>query len=393
MLLRNEVVGRHSQRLGSRDQPQCHSAVLEVRPYQFQSLRPKKNILLLIPSCSVPAMPGLIRPLSRTSRIRLRPYSSSSNGFNTRRSIDTIAGPFAAVNLSEFRSRAFIPEKPVLIRTANTESSTSYPQSLPAARKWFAHESENAPNLGLRLSERYLSLFWDTILPYELIIDSKKEVLQNYIDWAQAENHASEELVIFLVRLLSGPDKSTFRRFYAPLSLFLQACRETPPHITPPRLYIAQAQISDLPKQLQDDLPTPHIVKEAGKGDIYDANIWMGIPPTYTPLHKDPNPNLFVQLASSKSVRLFRPDVGSVMFRDVQHSIGRYGSASFRGDEMMEGPEKDALDEVVWGRDVCEGGYETTINPGDALFIPKGWWHSIRSIGSGVTGSVNWWFR
>jgi len=33
------------------------------------------------------------------------------------------------------------------------------------------------------------------------------------------------------------------------------------------------------------------------------------------------------------------------------------------------------------------------VSPGDALFIPKGWWHSIKSVGIGVTASVNWWFR
>jgi mannose-6-phosphate isomerase-like protein (cupin superfamily) len=59
---------------------------------------------------------------------------------------------------------------------------------------------------------------------------------------------------------------------------------------------------------------------------------------------------------------------------------------------MMEGPERDALDEVVWGEGQREG-YEALVGPGDALFIPKGWWHSIKSVGSEVTASVNWWFR
>jgi len=119
----------------------------------------------------------------------------------------------------------------------------------------------------------------------------------------------------------------------------------------------------------------------------------MGIPPTYTPLHKDPNPNLFVQLASSKRIRLFEPATGFKIFRDVQLRIGQHGSASFRGYEMMEGPERDALDEAVWGSTVKGEGYEAMVGPGDALFIPRGWWHSIKSVGNGVTASVNWWFR
>lgn len=335
-------------------------------------------------------MLGWMKRLPKT-RITVRSYSLS-NGFSTLSTVDNIAGPIEDVDLEEFRQRAFIPATPIVIRITDStvpSSSKTSPshKSLPAAEKWFRHEPWHR-------TTGYLSQFRDTILPYELIIDSKGKHLQEYINWAQADSNAgSQELAAFLAQLLSQSKYQTFHRFSAPLSLFLEACRATPSSIIPPRLYVAQAQIVDLPKQLRDDLPTPRIVKEAGKGDIYDANIWMGIPPTYTPLHRDPNPNLFVQLASSKRVRLFGPDIGSAIFRDVQQRIGQYGSASFRGDEMMAGPERDVLDEVVWGNDVNGEGLEAVVAPGDALFIPKGWWHSIKSVGSDVTASVNWWFR
>jgi hypothetical protein len=127
---------------------------------------------------------------------------------------------------------------------------------------------------------------------------------------------------------------------------------------------------------------------KAGKGDIYDANIWMGIPPTYTPLHRDPNPNLFVQLASSKLVRLFKPDTGGAIFRNVQQKIQSRASATLRGNEMMEGPQRVALEDAVWNRPESIEGYEVVVRPGDALFIPQGWWHSIKSIGADVTASV-----
>ncbi|KUJ20339.1 Clavaminate synthase-like protein, partial [Mollisia scopiformis] len=158
-------------------------------------------------------------------------------------------------------------------------------------------------------------------------------------------------------------------------------------------LYIAQAQLADLPLALQADLPTPRLVTEAGKGDIYDANLWMGIPPTYTPLHKDPNPNLFVQLASRKRVRLFSPRIGMEIFRAVQMRIGRSGEGSLRGDEMMEGPERGELERAVWGEGGGDGGFEGLVEAGDALFIPRGWWHSVKSEAEGVNASVNWWFR
>ncbi|KAK4690937.1 hypothetical protein P7C71_g5957, partial [Lecanoromycetidae sp. Uapishka_2] len=149
---------------------------------------------------------------------------------------------------------------------------------------------------------------------------------------------------------------------------------------------------------MKEDLPTPEIVTKAGTGDIYDTNIWMGIPPTYTPLHRDPNPNLFVQLAGQKIVRMISPKEGKSIFHRIQKALGKSQSASFRGEEMMKGDEKQLLEAEVWDNsfesvDGAASGYEVNLAGGDGLFIPKGWWHSVRGTGGGVTGSVNWWFR
>lgn len=103
------------------------------------------------------------------------------------------------------------------------------------------------------------------------------------------------------------------------------------------RIYLAQASLSDLPSELRNDVPTPEVVLQSGKGDIYDTSIWLGAAPTYTPLHRDPNPNLFVQLAGRKQVRLFRPEVGHGIFAHVQQTIGGDANAIMRGPEMMEG--------------------------------------------------------
>jgi hypothetical protein len=125
----------------------------------------------------------------------------------------------------------------------------------------------------------------------------------------------------------------------------------------------------------------------------------MGRPPTFTPLHKDPNPNLFFQLAGQKVIRLFSSEVGRAIFDAVQARLGGPGNATFRGEEMMQGQEREELEEAVWG-DGSEGlkawqveGLEARLGMGEALFIPKGWWHSVRGIGAGMNASVNWWFR
>jgi hypothetical protein len=157
------------------------------------------------------------------------------------------------------------------------------------------------------------------------------------------------------------------------------------------RIYLAQAPIANLPQGLRDDLPTPEVVLKAGKGDVYDSSIWLGEAPTYTSLHRDPNPNLFVQLAGKKIVRLFRPETGRRIFAKVQEQIGGTASASIRGEEMMAGAEKKALEQEVWGENDNEfrsAAWEAELGAGDGLFIPKGWWHSVKGIGDGMTGSV-----
>lgn len=286
-----------------------------------------------------------------------------------------------------------MPETPLLIserdEAGNIIGEGNYlDKGLPAAYKWF---SLPVNGNGSILSREYLSHFCETSISFELFIKSGEDT---FGDWYRGHSGSADAGNISLLRLKdwlqNEPENlyGTFHHFEASLGLFLQACQ---PGSKPLKgLYIAQAQIMDLPKELQNDLPTPRLVKEAGKGDVYDANIWLGIPPTYTPLHKDPNPNLFVQLANSKRVRLFPPRAGLSLFRHVQQSIGSSSSASIRGDEMMQGLEREALDQAVWGIGASPDGFEAVVHPGDAVYIPKGWWHSFKSIGDGVNGSVNW---
>ncbi|KAI9862514.1 MAG: hypothetical protein M1813_004366 [Trichoglossum hirsutum] len=201
------------------------------------------------------------------------------------------------------------------------------------------------------------------------------------------------EEVMVPLELTSSGDR--FQRFHAPLSMFVEWLQHAASSRTVDRLYLAQAPVSNLPQCLKDDFPAPTYVINAGKGDIYDTNLWIGLAPTNTPLHRDPNPNLFVQLAGKKIVRLFEPAVGVDVFKRVRKEIGMDASAVFRGDEMMKGQEKDLLEKEVWGDETGGDtinrpiGYEAQLGRGDGLFIPNGWWHSIKGVGEGVTGSVS----
>ena len=271
-------------------------------------------------------------------------------------------------SLQRFREKAFVPSTPVLLPKV-------YLNTLPSIQKWFRttrHEDENGR---VSLNYSYLSSFGDAIVPLEFTRLSTTSSATNQ------------------------DEDSSFLRADVPFSIFLEWTK-TVTSETSERLYLAQASFASLPEALRMDLPTPEIVVKSGTGDIYDANIWMGMPPTYTPFHRDPNPNLFVQLAGHKVVRILPPELGDRVFAKVQKALGRSGSAAFRGEDMMKGKEKRLLEDQVWkdtsagfGDEAGEVGYEAHAERGDGLFIPKGWWHSVKGIGEGITGSVNWWFR
>ena len=288
-------------------------------------------------------------------------------------------------SLETFRSHAFQLQLPALLPRGAFSA-------LPATSKWFAEAS------GRRVLNRtYLAPFGSAIVPLEFSNDShftrSDQSLSFFLECVEA---SSSTYTKQSNRYFSSyvPGARAVKRTKKDNDFFSASkITKTKQNKAKPtaRIYLAQAPISNLPQGLRDDLPSPEVVLRAGKGDVYDSSIWLGEAPTYTPLHRDPNPNLFVQLAGKKIVRLFKPEVGKRIFAKVQEQIGGAASASLRGEEMMAGAEKKALEQEVWDESDNEfrnAAWEAELEAGDGLFIPKGWWHSVKGIGEGMTGSV-----
>ena len=307
------------------------------------------------------------------------------------RRISSASAPFNQVpllpswDLAAFRSNAFTPARPHRLPLQSQ-------QLLLASSKWFIHDSNASFDLAKSLpkASELRTAFWadyeDTVVPLELT------------------SKASQAL--------NQPSSSTFHRSEAPLKLLLaylgNAQSPSASSLQQHSIYLAQCSLDSLPKVLQADVPIPSLVLNAGKGDVYESSLWLGRPPTYTPLHRDPNPNFFLQLAGRKVIRLFPPEVGDAIFDQVQEQLrqkslsagGGRNSPLFRGEEMMAGPERELLHRTVWEAEnvdeesrLGEFGQEAEMGLGEALFIPKGWWHSVKGIGHGITASANWWFR
>lgn len=331
--------------------------------------------------------------LKTVSRLRVRPLRTGALLRRGLSQVRTIDEPFHEIDAERFRQATDHLKTPVALQRPSSDTSPLY---LPAQSKWFAHETRE------EAFTPYLHDFSYLPFPYELMSPQPTDggdAVSLFLTWlskrTSPEEKALYEAVSPLHAALPPPDAPpTFQQLHAPLSLLLAAhtYNATAPHPLG-SLYIAQSPIADLPSPLAADLPTPRLVSTAGKGDVYASSIWMGLEPTYTPLHRDPNPNLFVQLRGAKAIRLLPPKRGDALYREVRSAVGGGGSSRLRGADMMGGPERELLHERVWGDGA--GVVEATVRAGDAVYVPLGWWHSVRSEGEdgALNASVNWWFR
>lgn len=262
-------------------------------------------------------------------------------------------------DVDSFRANAFQPKLPHKVDLIDG-------QLRGTCRKWFLRDQHSA----YRLDEAFWATHKDSIVPLEI------------------------------TRITEAGDAS-FEQIEAPLELLILSMQESEPGVNnQPSIYLAQHDLRDLPQQMRDDLPTPELVKYAGKGDLYNSSLWLGKSPTYTPLHRDPNPNILFQMAGKKVVRLFDAETGSAIFNHIQRQLGRDATAGrIRGEEMMGGKERSLLHDLVWNEassssaTIIEHCQEAILEPGEALFIPQGLWHSVKGIGDGIVASANWWFR
>ncbi|KAK6339180.1 hypothetical protein TWF718_008603 [Orbilia javanica] len=316
------------------------------------------------------------------------------------------------------------------LRTPTKFPSTFLPPLIPAFKSWFLPNSPNELNIPYLNSLSSPSSSLQTTVPVEITLPSGDVEVSSF------------EFDDFL-SYLSSPDldpeipKLYLTQHPPPLHLLHDlpppfphlGFKTRPPFRKTTTTAPPKAQEVEKERKEEEEKENPEI-------DIYSTSLWLSRIPhsiqtqTHTPLHRDPTDNIFLQLASSKIITTIPPLLGDKIFSHL-HRHSKLSSTDPRGrirDGLLEWKESSVLDRVVWydenGKKDGEGGeleaedeiergvinllkssgevYKTVVRKGEAVYIPAGWWHSVKSVlpdhteeleGKGVVASMNWWFR
>jgi hypothetical protein len=148
-------------------------------------------------------------------------------------------------------------------------------------------------------------------------------------------------------------------------------------------LYLDQLSFDRIPS-LVGDVATPYV--NPNRRNVM-LNLWLGPAGTFISLHKDNHSpfdhmnNIFAQILGRKQVVLVSPQQDCLMYPKPKEQ-----GAYWHSQVDWEHPD---FDRFPLFRDVkCE---EAIVQPGELLFIPGNYWHSVRALDQSISVSC-WWY-
>lgn len=142
--------------------------------------------------------------------------------------------------------------------------------------------------------------------------------------------------------------------------------------------YLAQTQLLEQVPELMRDLLIPDYCAMVEHPCPPTINAWVGPAGTTSPLHTDPQENIFVQIVGRKAILLHSPSENDCLYPTE-------GLMSNTSQIDAEHPDFEAFP-----RYASVKGQLAIVGPGDALFIPRGTWHFVKSLQP--SWSLSFWF-
>ncbi|CAN6806297.1 unnamed protein product [Brassica oleracea] len=239
---------------------------------------------------------------------------------------------------------------------------------------------------------------------------SKWNPFSNGLDYLE-ERAGSVEVEAMLSRTapIFNGDIRSHERVSMPFSDFIRLCKQhmiskekgsgvdaksaslTPPlpqdPTTPGQIYLAQFPILNDEKEekvqlkiLRQDLQTPSLL---GGKSLSSINFWMNSAQARSSTHYDPHHNLLCVVSGCKKVVLWPPSASPSLY-----PMPIYGEASNHSSVGLDNPN---LSDYPRAELSLQFSQEVTLNAGDAVFIPEGWFHQVDS--DELTIAVNFWWQ
>jgi hypothetical protein len=134
--------------------------------------------------------------------------------------------------------------------------------------------------------------------------------------------------------------------------------------------YYLDIKLEELSQSLLKDAPIPDWY---GKAPL-DINLWCGVLGTSSGLHCDVTPNCNVQVLGRKHFILFAPAQHRLVYKVPSITHCRFD------------PNLPDYDRFPLARQAC--GWQCTLDPGESVYIPVGWFHQV-TVASDWAVNVN----
>lgn len=142
--------------------------------------------------------------------------------------------------------------------------------------------------------------------------------------------------------------------------------------------YLAQHDLFEQAPELAKDFSVPEYCLLGSKENV-DIKAWLGPKGTVSPLHQDPKHNILCQVFGSKKIVLASPIHSKNLYTYDGRFLNNTSSVDVENIDFKKHPLAKEVDFLT-----------LTLQEGECLYIPVGWWHFVKSLTKSFSVSF-WW--